>query len=49
MKIFIVNTKGGCGKSTCCYQIVSPYCFKKNKNKKAIIVNLDNMNDESIS
>lgn len=49
MKIFIVNTKGGCGKSTCCYQIVSPYCFAKNNNKKPIIVDLDNMNDESSS
>lgn len=48
MKFFILNTKGGCGKTTTAVQILAPYCFSKN-NLKPIVYDLDTMNGESTS
>ncbi len=45
-KILVISPKGGCGKSTLCFQILAPYFFDRSKNIP-IIYDLDNANSET--
>ena len=45
-KILVISPKGGCGKSTLCFQILAPYIFDRTK-KIPIIYDLDNANSET--
>ncbi len=41
----ICSSKGGCGKSTLCYQFLAPYFYARTKNKP-LILDLDKANNE---
>lgn len=45
-KILVISPKGGCGKSTLCFQILAPYFFNRYK-KVPLIYDLDNANSET--
>ena len=45
-KILVISPKGGCGKSTLCFQILAPYIFDRTK-EIPIIYDLDNANSET--
>lgn len=45
-KILVISPKGGCGKSTLCFQILAPYFFNRTKNVP-LIYDLDNANSET--
>lgn len=45
-KILVISPKGGCGKSTLCFQILAPYIFDRT-NEIPIIYDLDNANSET--
>ena len=45
-KILVISPKGGCGKSTLCFQILAPYFFNRSGNIP-IIYDLDNANSET--
>lgn len=47
MKIsFIASAKGGCGKSTFCYQFLAPYLFSNSENKP-LVIDFDIANKEA--
>ena len=45
-KILVISPKGGCGKSTLCFQILAPYFFNRTNNIP-LIYDLDNANSET--
>jgi len=50
MKIIVLNSKGGVGKSTTAMQVLAPYLFWKNgQNSKVNLVEFDDENEDSLS
>lgn len=43
-KFIVINTKGGCGKSTTAIQILAPYLFERNGKKEIELVEFDSQN-----
>jgi cellulose biosynthesis protein BcsQ len=48
-KILVLSSKGGVGKSTISMQIVTPYLYEKNDNKKIQFYEFDDENNDSLS
>lgn len=49
LKIAVISSKGGVGKSTISMQLVTPYLFKKNNNTPIHYYELDDENGDSMS
>lgn len=47
MKIIIINSKGGVGKSTTSMQIIAPFLYEMCGNKKVNLIELDDENEDS--
>lgn len=47
MKIIIINSKGGVGKSTTSMQIIAPFLYEMCGNKKVNFIELDDENEDS--
>ena len=48
MRALVISTKGGCGKSTFCFEVLAPYLGERSK-KKPTIYEFDNENKESLN
>ena len=44
-KVLVISPKGGCGKSTFCFQILAPFFFERDADK-SLILDLDTENNE---
>jgi len=49
LKVAVVSSKGGVGKSTISMQLISPYLFEKNDSKPIVHYEFDDENNDSLS
>lgn len=49
LKVLVVSSKGGVGKSTISMQVIAPYLFEKNNGKKVKFYEFDDENIDSLS
>jgi cellulose biosynthesis protein BcsQ len=49
LKVLVVSSKGGVGKSTVSMQIIAPYLYQKNNNNKISFYEFDDENIDSLS
>lgn len=49
LKVLVVSSKGGVGKSTIAMQIIAPYLYEKNNKQKIALYEFDDENNDSLS